>query len=84
MLALTFNHVPATGYWLGYQPDGEQVGVVRRSRKNDPRYAFEALILGRHIVESGVRHTHCGYGDTPDAAKWMLVCGLAFRMGGAT
>lgn len=81
MSALTFTHYPACDQWRGYQPDGEQVGIVRRSRKADPRYAYEAKILGRHIVESGVHHAHCGYGATPDEAKRMLVSGYAFRLG---
>lgn len=75
MTALTFTHDALRERWTGYQPDGVRVGHVRRSRKTDERYAYEALIDTSHDQ----RHRHCGYGDTPAAAMWMLVCGCAHR-----
>lgn len=75
MTALTFTYDPVKDHHVGFQPDGTRVGYVRKSRRHDERYAFEARIR-RPLT--GITDS-AGFGATPDAAKWMLVCGLEHR-----
>lgn len=81
MTALTFRQDKLTGRWIGYQPDGVRVGHVRASRKNDDRYAFEALLDSQHVSPDPVhgRRNHCGYADSVAGAMWMLVRGATDR-----
>lgn len=75
MIALTFTHDPRKDRWTGYQPDGTRVGHVQRSRKKDPRYAFEARIR-RPLT--GITDL-AGFGPDPDTAKWLLVRSFHFH-----
>lgn len=74
MTALTFTYEPAKDRHTAYQPDGVRVGYVRRSRKHDERYPFEARIR-RPLT--GVTES-AGFG-TLDEAKRLLVTGLQHR-----
>lgn len=80
MSALTFGHRSIVGRWVGYQPDGEAIGFVRRSRMKDPECAFEAQLLPGLDTISLARG-HCGYAPDVDGAKRLLVSGWAFRFG---